>query len=79
MVEFDINDCEDYIILIKGTNYGWFLSVRFPELQIPVMNIGHDECIFKKYIFPKSWTGHDGETLFIPKDKGIGIMIYIFQ
>ena len=63
MVYFHINDCEGFIYLIKGTHYGGFLSVRFPEGQIPVMNIGHDECIFKPYIIsPKSWTGPDGEN-----------------
>ena len=51
MVEFHIDDCEYFIYLIKGTHYGGFLSVRFPEVQIPVMNICHDECVFKKYIF----------------------------
>ena len=28
---------------------------------------------------PRSWTGPDGETLSIPKDEGIGIMISSFQ
>ena len=28
---------------------------------------------------PRSWTGPDGETLLIPKDEGIGIMISYFQ
>ena len=68
MVELHIYDCEYYIYIIKGTYYGGFLSVRFMEGQIPVMNIGHDSCIFDKYTFsPKSWIGPDGETLLIPK------------
>ena len=49
MVEFHIDDCEYFICLIKGTHYGGFLSVRFTEVQIPVENIGHDECIFKSF------------------------------
>ena len=28
---------------------------------------------------PKLWTGTNGETLLIPKDEGIGIMISAFQ
>ena len=40
--------------LIKGTYYSGFLSVRFMEVQIPVMNIGHDEFIFKQYTFSQS-------------------------
>ena len=44
------------------------------------MNIGHDECIFRKYIFStEAWTGPDGETLLIPKDECIGIIIYDFH
>ena len=53
MVEFHINDFEYFIYLIKGTHYGGFLSVSFPEVQISVINIGHDECIFKQYILSK--------------------------
>ena len=80
VLEFHINDCEYFIYLIKGTHYGEFLSVMFTEGQIPVMNIGHDECIFKQYIFsPKSWKVPDGETLLVPKYEGIGIMISDFQ
>ena len=30
MVEFHINDCEEFIYIIKGTHYSGFLSVRFP-------------------------------------------------
>ena len=51
MVEFHIDYCEDFIYLIKGTHNGGFLSVMFTEGQITVINIGHDECIFKKCIF----------------------------
>ena len=44
------------------------------------MNIGHDECIFRKYIFStEAWTGPDGETLLIPKYEGIDLMISNFQ
>ena len=52
-MRFYFDDCEEFVYLIKGTNYGGFLSFRVPEGQIPVINIGQDECIFKKYIFPK--------------------------
>ena len=48
MVEFHIDDCEDYIYIIKGTNYGGFLSDRFPEGRIPVMKIGHYKCILNQ-------------------------------
>ena len=48
MVKFHINDYEELIYLIKVTHYGGFLSVRYMEVQIPVMNIYHDECIFKQ-------------------------------
>ena len=54
MLEFHIDDCEDFIYLNKGTHYCGFLIVRFPEVQIPVINIGHDECTFKQYIFLQS-------------------------
>ena len=54
MVELHINDFEDYIYLIKGTHYGGFLSVRFTGVQRPVINIVHDEFIFKQYNFLQS-------------------------
>ena len=48
MVEFHIYYCKQLIYLLIVTNYGEFINVRFPEGQIPAMNIGHDECIFKQ-------------------------------
>ena len=51
MVELCINDCGEFIYIIKGTHCGGFLSFYFLEGQIPVMNIGHGECIFKQYFF----------------------------
>ena len=48
MVDFHTNDCEEFIYLIKGKNYGGFPSFRFPEGERPVMNIGHDERISKQ-------------------------------
>ena len=42
MVEFHIDDCKEFIYLIKGTYYGGFLSIRFPEGKRPIMNIDHD-------------------------------------
>ena len=55
MAAFHIDYCEEFMYLIKGAHYGGFLSVRFPEGQRPVINIGHDECIFKQYIFLQSF------------------------
>ena len=54
MVESHIDDCEEFIYLIKGTNYDEFPSFRFSEGHRSVMNIGHDECMFKQYIFLQS-------------------------
>ena len=45
MVDFHINDCEDYIYIIKGTDYGGLLSIIFPEGQRQIMNIGDNEYI----------------------------------
>ena len=59
MVFLNIDYCEECIHIIKGTNYGRFLSFRFLEGQIPVMNIGHNEFIFKQYIFSQI----DGQVL----------------
>ena len=51
MLELYINDCEEFIYLIKVTHYCGFLSVRFMEGQRLVINIGHDEFILKKCFF----------------------------
>ena len=41
---------------------------------------GHDECIFKQYIFTsKNWITNEGITPLVPKDKGQGVMISAFQ
>ena len=53
VVEFHIDNCEEFIYLIKLTHYVGFLRFRFLEGQRPVINIGHDEFIFKQYIFSK--------------------------
>ena len=66
MVEFHIDDFEYFIYLIKGTLYDGFLSVNFPEGKIPVMNIGHDEFIFKQYIFSKVLDGSRWENFINP-------------
>ena len=36
-------------------------------------------CIQAIHFSPKSWAGPDGETSFIPKNEGIGIMVYAFH
>ena len=41
---------------------------------------GHDESIFKQFTFSlKSWIGLNGESVIMPKDDGMGIMISAFQ
>ena len=51
-----------------------------PAEDKPLLTFGHDECIYKQFIFSnKAWVGPNGETVLIPKDKGIGIMISAFQ
>ena len=57
MVEFHIEDCEEFIYIIKLAQYDGFLIFRFLEGQRPVINIGHDEFIFKQYIFSKVLDG----------------------
>ena len=51
MVEFHNNDCKDFIYLIQGTNYGGFLSIRFPEGKRPVMiNVYSSNTFFYKVV-----------------------------
>ena len=45
MVEFRIDDCEEFIYLIKGTHDGGFISVRFLGVKRLVIIICHDECV----------------------------------
>ena len=41
----------------------------------PVIYLGHDEAIFKQYIFTKKVWTHKGKFRIVPKDEGYGIMI----
>ena len=79
MVEFRIDDCEEFIYLIKGTHDGGFISVRFLGVKRLVIIICHDECVKAIHFSSKSWTGPYGETLLVPKDEGMGIIISYFQ
>ena len=41
---------------------------------------GQDEAIFKQFLVSsKAWIGPNGETALVPKDKGLGIMVSLFQ
>ena len=49
------------------------------EGEKPLILIGQDECIFKKYLFTNSqWALPGGQTAIIPKDNGHGMMISAF-
>ena len=59
---------------------GGNLSVRKNPDEKPLLSFGHDECIFRQFIFTGSaWQGTKGEQGIIPKDEGNGLMVSAFQ
>ena len=82
MVEYHIDACENFQQEMSTTEFGGKLSVRFTmqQTQKPLLIFGHDVCIFKQFTFSlKGWTGPNGETVPMPKDDGLGLMISAFQ
>ena len=76
MVEFHVDDSDEFLDRVEGTRFGGHLSVRKAADEKPLVCFGQDESIFKQYSFStKAWTGPDGEKPLIPKDDGAGIMI----
>jgi hypothetical protein len=64
----------------EKNGFGGRLSVRFPNHLKLLIIIGHDECIFKQYSLLKNyWVAPDGQRVFVPKDKGQGVMVSAFQ
>ena len=79
MVEYHIDACNKFQERVN-CNFGGNLSVRKSQDQQPLIAFGHDECIFKLFTFSlKSWIGPNGESVVMPKDDGMGIMISAFQ
>jgi hypothetical protein len=61
------------------TSFGGNLSIRKPPNTNPLICFGQDECLFKKFLFAgKAWTSPDGQTPVIPKDEGLGVMVFAF-
>ena len=79
MVEYNVDACDALSVQVKHTPFGGNLRTRFSGRKNFTL-VGHDECIFKKYIFiGKSWVGQNGEKIIILKDERQGLMISAFQ
>jgi hypothetical protein len=51
-----------------------------PLEERPLLSFGHDECIFRQFIFTgRSWRGASGEQAIIPKHEGYELMVSAFQ
>lgn len=51
--------------------------VRMPPYQAPLFIFGQDECIYKQFtLHSKQWVAPDGKRTILPKNDGIGIMIW---
>ena len=92
MVEFHVDDIPEINVIDNKTEnklrtkieeeclYGGNLSVRKEPKEKPLLAFGHDECIFRQFIFTGlAWVGVKGELPIIPKDEGFGIMVSAFQ
>jgi hypothetical protein len=78
MVELHVNSHPSFHDKMNATTkFGGNLSVQMPPNNRPLVCFGQDECIFKQYLFTgKAWTVPDGQKPIIPKDKGLGAMIF---
>ena len=91
MVELHVDDIPEVNIFdnktenklrtkIEGCIFGGNLSVRKDSTEKALLAFGHDECIFRQFIFTgTAWIGVKGELPIIPKDEGFGIMVPAFQ
>jgi len=84
MVGMHINKIDNEKILTKIYQeycYGANLSIRMNPLEErPLLSFGHDECIFRQFIFTgRSWRGASGEQAIIPKHEGYELMVSAFQ
>jgi hypothetical protein len=83
MVELHIDEIPDNTLPPRINNlclYGGNLSMRKMPNERPVILFGHDECIFRQFIFTSSaWKGTKGEQAPISKDEGYGLMVSAFQ
>ena len=78
-VEYHVDDHCTLQDNCKNMPFGGYLSVRKPRTKKKTMIIGQDECIFKQFLFAKSfWSLPDGTKQIIPKDDGHGVMLLSF-
>ena len=81
-IEYHVDDLSQEMInkIVPNLPCGGNLSVQKKQEEKPIIQFGHDECIFHQYIFTSHcWYGPKGETTIIPKDEGYRIMISTFQ
>ncbi len=83
MVELHIDDISSKELLTKIYSecpFGGNLSVQKLPEERPLISFGHDECIFRQFVFSGSaWQGTKGEQGIIPKDEGYGLMVSAFK
>jgi len=81
-IEYHVDDLSQEMInkIVPNLPCGGNLSVQKKQEEKPIIQFGHDECIFCQHIFTfHCWYGPKGEMAIIPKDEGYGIVISAFQ
>ena len=83
MVEYHVDTIPHFQDIVdksgeKGDFGGW-LSVKMKLGELPVIYLGQDEAIFKRYIITKKMWTHKGKCKLVPKNEGYGIMIFSLQ
>ena len=79
MYEVHVDELKNNHPKINNSQFGGFLSFRKNESERPIIMIGQDKCIYKKYLLvKKQWTLPDGTCSVNPKDEGIDIMTSAF-
>jgi hypothetical protein len=78
-VEYHVDATYAFDERLSTLPFGGSLSVRKPINYRPVVFVGQDEAIFKRFLFlAKMWVGPNGERALLPKDEGSGTMISTF-
>jgi hypothetical protein len=81
MMEFHVDDDELFFEKANDeTEYGGWLSKRFPDGEKVVIQWGQDECAFAQHSYSTSeWVMDDGQRTLRPKSDGFTLMISAFQ
>jgi hypothetical protein len=80
LVEYYVDDSDCLFKMGSSLKYGGNLSHKMKADEKPLFMFGQDKALFKQYLLsPRAWSGRNGKQPLLPKDKGQGVMLSVFQ